>query len=51
MWDTVYVEIEIKDDLGNSYSGEGNGGRGKDSYSMNWSKTFQKLDPKAQSSL
>lgn len=46
-WDDVYVEIEIMDDLGNSYSGEGNGGTGKDAYEMNWSKTFQKLDPRA----
>jgi len=46
-WDDVYVEIEIKDDLGNSYSGEGNGGAGKDAYDMNWSKTFQKLDRRA----
>ncbi len=46
-WDDIYVEIEIKDDLGNSYSGEGNGGTGKDAFEFNWSKTFQKLDPRA----
>ena len=28
-WHEAYVELEIKDDLGNVYSGEGNGGSGK----------------------
>ena len=46
-WHEAYVELEIKDDLGHVYSGEGNGGSGQDSYSMNWSKTFEKLDPNA----
>jgi len=46
-WHAVDVDLEIKDDLGNSYSGEGNGGTGTDSYNMSWSKTFQKLDPQA----
>lgn len=46
-WDGVNVELEIKDDLGNVYSGEGNGGKGTDSYNMNWSKTFEKLDENA----
>ena len=27
-WDDVYVELTIKDDLGNVYSGQGNGGMG-----------------------
>ncbi|HEY2493546.1 MAG TPA: DUF4179 domain-containing protein [Paenibacillus sp.] len=45
-WHEVYVELEIKDDLGNFYSGEGNGGSG-DSYKMNWSKTFEKLEQHA----
>ncbi|KOP82902.1 DUF4179 domain-containing protein [Cytobacillus solani] len=45
-WHAVDVEIEIRDDLGNSYSGEGNGGSG-DGYNMNWSKTFEKLDENA----
>ena len=30
-WDGVDVELEIKDDLGDVYSGEGNGGKGTDS--------------------
>ena len=46
-WHDVDVALEIKDNLGNRYSGEGNGGTGKDSYHMSWSKTFQKLDPNA----
>lgn len=46
-WDGVDVELEIKDDLGNVYSGQGNGGQGTDSYNMRWSKTFKKLDSNA----
>ncbi|MGM0879174.1 MAG: DUF4179 domain-containing protein [Bacillota bacterium] len=45
-WHHVYVDLEVKDDLGNVYSGEVNGGSGKDSY-MNWSKTFEKLNQNA----
>ncbi|MFJ7935319.1 DUF4179 domain-containing protein [Sporosarcina sp. NPDC096371] len=46
-WHEAYIELNVIDDLGNVYSGEGNGGSGKDSYTMNWSKTFEKLDPNA----
>lgn len=47
-WHGVDVDIEIKDDLGNSYSGEGNGGTGdSDGYNVSWSKTFEKLDQNA----
>ena len=46
-WHEAYVELEVKDDVGNVYSGEGNGGSGTDAYTMNWSKTFEKLDPNA----
>lgn len=46
-WDDVEVNLEIKDNIGNSYFGEGNGGMGKDSYNLSWSKTFGILDPKA----
>lgn len=47
-WDGVDVELEIKDDLGNIYSGEDNGGMRKDSsYHVSGSKTFEKLDPNA----
>ena len=46
-WHEVYVELAIKDDLGNVYPGEGNGGSGKDSYNLSLSKTFEKLDPNA----
>lgn len=46
-WDGVDVELEIKDDLGNVYSGEGNGGKGIDSYNVSLSTTFEKLDENA----
>ncbi|MBU8879000.1 DUF4179 domain-containing protein [Bacillus sp. FJAT-29790] len=47
-WHGVDVDIEIKDDLGNIYSGEGNGGSGdSEGYKMSLSKTFEKLDPNA----
>lgn len=45
-WHQVYVDLEVKDDLDNNYSGEVNGGSGTES-SMNWSKTFEKLNPNA----
>lgn len=47
IWDGVDVELEIKDDLGNVYSGQDNGGKGPDSYNISRSKTFEKIDPKA----
>lgn len=46
-WDHIDIELEVKDDLGNIYSGEGNGGFGQDSHTMSWSKTFEQLDPNA----
>ncbi|WP_141499886.1 DUF4179 domain-containing protein [Paenibacillus luteus] len=47
-WHGVDVDIEVKDDLGNLYSGKGNGGTGdKEGYHTSWSKTFEKLDPNA----
>ncbi len=45
-WDSVDVELTVKDDLGNDYSGEGNGGSGDDPYNIRWSSTFQKLNRK-----
>ena len=40
----------MKDDLGNIYSGEGNGGTGdSEGYNMSWSKTFEKLDKEQRS--
>lgn len=45
-WDEVYVDLTIKDDLGNSYSGAGNGGKGEGAY-MSLSKTFQKINQNA----
>ncbi|PFS15943.1 anti-sigma factor [Bacillus cereus] len=46
-WDSVDVELTVKDDLGNDYSGEGNGGSGNDPYNIRWSATFQKLNENA----
>lgn len=47
-WDGVDIDIEIKDDLGNLYRGNGNAGSGdREGYNINWSKTFEKLDPNA----
>jgi hypothetical protein len=47
-WDGVDVDLEIKDDLGNIYSGEGNGGKGTEgTFNISLSKTFEKLDEKA----
>ncbi|OPA73692.1 hypothetical protein BVG16_26735 [Paenibacillus selenitireducens] len=47
-WHGVDVDLDIKDDLGNHYSGKGNEGSGdRDGYNMSWSKTFEKLDPNA----
>ncbi|MDR4174345.1 DUF5643 domain-containing protein, partial [Bacillus nitratireducens] len=38
-WDSVDVELTVKDDLGNDYSGEGNGESGHDPYNIRWSAT------------
>lgn len=47
-WDDVSVELEIRDDLGNRYSGEVNGGSGaRDSYDISWSATYERLDQDA----
>ena len=46
-WHGIDAEIEIKDDLGNVYPGDGNGGSGDGEGNMSWSETFKKLDPKA----
>lgn len=40
------VLVEVKDDLGNIYSGQGNGGSGTKTL-MNWTSTYGKIDPKA----
>ncbi|MCG7343753.1 DUF4179 domain-containing protein [Sporosarcina sp. ACRSL] len=45
-WHGVDVEIDIQDDLGNHYAGDGNGGFGQENH-IHWSKTFKKLDPDA----
>lgn len=41
-WDFINVSIVVKDDLGNLYTSEHNGG-----YNSQHSNTFEKLDPKA----
>ncbi|MDK2562379.1 DUF4179 domain-containing protein [Romboutsia sedimentorum] len=41
-WDSTYLDIKIKDDLGNSYSGQDNGGSGDIYGNMTWSKTLEK---------
>lgn len=47
-WFNMGLEIEIKDDLGNIYKGQGNGGYGNvKENTMYWSKTFGKLDKNA----
>ncbi|KEK24672.1 DUF4179 domain-containing protein [Bacillus gaemokensis] len=48
-WDDADVELEIKDDLGNHYAGEGNGGTSTaaEPYKSHWSTTFQKLNENA----
>ncbi|PEC15805.1 anti-sigma factor [Bacillus thuringiensis] len=49
IWDSADVELEIKDDLGNQYAGEGNGGTGTvaEPHKSSWSTTFQKLNKNA----
>lgn len=43
----AYIDlVEVKDDLGNVYKGEGNGGSGSKNI-MNWSATYEKIDEKA----
>lgn len=47
--DGVYVELKIKDNLGNIYSGRDNGSKGTAaSYNISGSKMFGKLDPNAK---
>ncbi|MFT5871520.1 MAG: hypothetical protein ACI8WT_000440 [Clostridium sp.] len=42
-WFSVSTDLEVRDDLGNVYKGEGNGGSG-DETTLNWRETFGKLD-------
>jgi len=46
-WEDVLVELEVKDNLGNVYVGKGNGGSGPNQYNVNWSTTYDKLNPAA----
>ncbi|WP_203248378.1 DUF4179 domain-containing protein [Sporosarcina beigongshangi] len=46
-WQQPHIELEIKDDLGNKYYGDSNGGYGRPDYTMTWGNTFKKLDPSA----
>ncbi|MDZ5609795.1 DUF4179 domain-containing protein [Bacillus pseudomycoides] len=49
IWGSADVELEIKDDLGNRYVGEGNGGTSTvaEPHKSSWSATFQKLNENA----
>ncbi|PFK43895.1 anti-sigma factor [Bacillus cereus] len=49
IWDSADVELKIKDDLGNHYDGEGNGGSSTEAepHKSSWSATFQKLNENA----
>ncbi|PEA77824.1 DUF4179 domain-containing protein [Bacillus wiedmannii] len=47
VWDGVDVDLKVRDDIGNQYYGEGNGGSGEDPYNFNWSETFQQLNENA----
>ncbi|RKF51606.1 anti-sigma factor [Bacillus wiedmannii] len=49
IWDSADVELELKDDLGNKYAGEGNGGTSTvaEPHKSSWSATFQKLNENA----
>ncbi|MBR9654340.1 MULTISPECIES: DUF4179 domain-containing protein [Bacillus] len=49
IWDSADVELKIKDDLGNKYAGEGNGGTSTvaEPHKSSWSATFQKLNKNA----
>ena len=46
-WISMDLDIEIKDDLGNIYKGEGNGSQGDNQNNMTGSTTFGKLDENA----
>lgn len=41
------VNLTVKDDLGNVYASQGNSGYGSETSQMNWSTTFNQLDPNA----
>jgi hypothetical protein len=45
-WFSMSLDLEVKDDLGNIYENNGNGGHG-DGKNMNWIETFGKLNEKA----
>ncbi|WP_078551655.1 DUF4179 domain-containing protein [Bacillus alkalicellulosilyticus] len=47
LWDYVHVMIEMRDDLGNVYQGNPNGGMGIDHFNMSMSETFGRIDPAA----
>ncbi|WP_110112090.1 DUF4179 domain-containing protein [Bacillus sp. CGMCC 1.16541] len=47
-WSMVDVQLQVEDDLGHEYVGQGNGGIGDDHYNINWSHTFEKLHPEAK---
>lgn len=46
-WDFISVRVAVKDDLGNTYTTEHNGGMSNTDLRLYHSNTFGKLDPKA----
>lgn len=48
-WDFVMTDIEVKDNLGNEYSSEHNGGYGDTSIQLRHTFTFEQLHPDATS--
>lgn len=46
-WDTQAIKVKVKDDLGNNYSLLSLGGASNVDYSLNWTATYNKLDPDA----
>ncbi|RDW15150.1 DUF4179 domain-containing protein [Oceanobacillus chungangensis] len=46
-WDNQFVEVEVKDDLGNSYKSLSVSGYGNPKFSKNWTATYNKLYPNA----
>ncbi|RXJ04582.1 DUF4179 domain-containing protein [Anaerobacillus alkaliphilus] len=42
-WHSVDVELVIKDEFGNTYTGQGNGGTGDIFNNISWSSTFEKM--------
>ncbi len=46
-WHSVDVELDIRDEFGNTYTGQGNGGTGDLFNNISWSSTFEKIHEEA----